>query len=80
MCGVVCGITVCFFADAVLVNYFYSNQSGEIDFDEFCVMMATKLMEEAGGDISALMGGSKKKQYEEREQRKKDSGAKIMWE
>lgn len=62
-----------------MVSLVDEDNSGEIDFDEFCVMMATKLIEEAGGDISALMSGSKKKQYEEMEQRKKDSGAKILW-
>ena len=53
--------------------------SGEIDFEEFCVMMATKLLEESGGDLSSLLTGSKKRQQEEATQRKKDSGAKIQW-
>ena len=47
--------------------------SGEIDFDEFAVMLA-------GPEMTALMSGSKKRQMEIKNQRKKDSGALIMWQ
>ena len=53
--------------------------SGEIDFKEFCVMMAEIMMEDTGGDVLAGLNGSKRRAMEERAQRKKDSGALIMW-
>ena len=53
--------------------------SGEIDFDEFTVMLAEILMEDGGPEMMALMSGSKKRQMEIKNQRKKDSGALIMW-
>ena len=53
--------------------------SNEISFKEFCVLIAEMMIEDSGGEMMDVMNGSKKKAMEERVQRKKDSGALIMW-
>ena len=52
--------------------------SGEIGFDEFCVLVR-QMLEQDGGNLMAVMDGSKRKEMELLAQRKRDSGALIMW-
>ena len=55
------------------------DESGEINFEEFTIMLAEIMMEDAGPEMIALMGGSKRRQMELKAQKKKDSGANIQW-